>query len=856
MRSIKKLSPKKTKIPEAIVEKSVVANSGPKTPRKKSVTGALVSTTSTKKHEKIGSSAATKRLTKNPKHELAGSEKQTAKRAETVPEEVTVPSNAPLRSIEKSDIHRSELSLYCQKSMYRIAIVSGLCFLLIGATFASVNVFEGTAGVKNSALVGKALVEPVLTKLIVLNSVPEVLSEPTKVSFTLTNVYPESVEYYLINEATQKVSESKRADNVQENKYSFLINPDNTPADQYKLHIRYTEKSLLKPVALVKRTEVVARFSIVDKEVAVIEPKPNTNNKELTNDSSNITTQKDKSINDVLPDEIDQKAVEETDKKTVLDKSSEPTVKPVIADAVLVDSPETELKSTQPVVVEELETVKPVAETFSLSIKETTVSGLLTITIKTASFRDLELFARPVTSLKSRFLTRASQRSGVKVFIVNTETFLPNGRYEFYAKGTDGAGKEQTTPSVLITVKNSAELLSVITPVETPKESPSSEKPIEIAETDGLEEPLQKERVFAPINLATQEKDVSIIGDIQAASGQLFKRDAIRITQLLNNYASAKQSGDEMLVKTAQDALTDMEVELANVALVDKKLAGISDDVILDMSEKLSNLRDRVDTFEQIRKEKSGGQSALDTDKDGIPDYDEVNLYRTNPNEPDTDGDGFADGIEIIRGFDPLDDEAEAVIDFESPKETLGLVQSDVLKVDEVIPVINSIVGTNDTSVRTEIRGRGLPNSFVTLYIFSSPTIVTIKTDADGSFVYTLDKELEDGTHDVFVAMTDNTGSIVAQSNPFSFVKEAQAFTPVDSTGGDVIGIDTAAGSVGANSFNIVIGIGVLAFGLILIMLGLSLRIREDEYGSAGGRHSSKAVMEAAIKSTTAKKTT
>jgi hypothetical protein len=53
-----------------------------------------------------------------------------------------------------------------------------------------------------------------------------------------------------------------------------------------------------------------------------------------------------------------------------------------------------------------------------------------------------------------------------------------------------------------------------------------------------------------------------------------------------------------------------------------------------------------------------------------------------------------------------------------------------------------------------------------------------------------------------------------------------------------------------------VIGIGVLAFGLILIMLGLSLRIREDEYGSAGGRHSSKAVMEAAIKSTTAKKTT
>jgi hypothetical protein len=813
MPTAKKPTPKKTQAAKAVLKKTATVNSMITKPKKVFPT----------KTGKKTSSPATKRLRKTPATNISASKKQTIMARKKAEDTVKVPSNAPLRSIEKAEVLRSELSLYWQKSMYRIAIVSGFCFLLIGSTLATVNVFEGTSNVKNDALVTTAVTEPLVSVLTLQSSVPDIIYEQTKVLFTLRNVYLKSVEYYLVNEATKKVSQRKRAEHQLGNKFSLFITPEIIPVGQYKLYIQYTQKSqLVKRVLAAKKTQVVAQLSIPKKGETIIEPVRTTNSVNTSDEPTVTSSDQIKPTTHEMLEDTTTSIDEPIITNVVQEQSAELTEE--IATTVTTTTKinlETELENTEPIIEQEVQPAKPITQSFSLYTKETTVSDVLTVNIIQAmDFRNLELYARPVTSLNSRFLTRASERSEAKVFRINTAAFLPNGKYEFYARGVDASGKQQTTPSVLITVKNTslAPLVTTTQDTQTPKK------------------PAQEERVFAPINLDVQKDDSLVVNDIQEASERLFKQESIKITQLLRNYASARQSGDEILIKTAREALTDIRVELANDALVDKELAGISDDVILEMSQKLADSQNRVDTFEQIRSEKSGGQTALDTDKDGIPDFDEVNLYRTNPNEPDTDGDGFADGIEIVRGFDPLDDTAEAVIVFESPKESIGLVQADVLKVEEVIPVINSIAETKDTSVRTEIRGQGLPNSFVTLYIFSSPTIVTIKTDADGSFVYTLDKELEDGTHDVFVALTDNTGSIVAQSNPFSFIKEAQAFTPVDAANDAEVGGETAVQSVAKSSYNTVIGLGVLAFGLILLMLGLSLRTKEEEVVLASGR--------------------
>ncbi len=42
-----------------------------------------------------------------------------------------------------------------------------------------------------------------------------------------------------------------------------------------------------------------------------------------------------------------------------------------------------------------------------------------------------------------------------------------------------------------------------------------------------------------------------------------------------------------------------------------------------------------------------------DTDRDELYDYEEVNVYHTNPLSKDSDDDGYEDGVEIAGGYDP-----------------------------------------------------------------------------------------------------------------------------------------------------------------------------------------------------------
>lgn len=53
--------------------------------------------------------------------------------------------------------------------------------------------------------------------------------------------------------------------------------------------------------------------------------------------------------------------------------------------------------------------------------------------------------------------------------------------------------------------------------------------------------------------------------------------------------------------------------------------------------------------------EATAGTSAqvADTDADSLSDYEEITLWKTNPLNPDTDGDGFSDGQEVKNGYNP-----------------------------------------------------------------------------------------------------------------------------------------------------------------------------------------------------------
>ncbi|XOU94980.1 MAG: Ig-like domain-containing protein [Candidatus Kerfeldbacteria bacterium] len=151
---------------------------------------------------------------------------------------------------------------------------------------------------------------------------------------------------------------------------------------------------------------------------------------------------------------------------------------------------------------------------------------------------------------------------------------------------------------------------------------------------------------------------------------------------------------------------------------------------------------------------------------------------------------------------------------FDQPTKS-GQLASEKLKVNKV-DNISPKIGTNNLV----FSGIGPPNSYVTIYIYSDPIVVTTKTDENGNFTYTLDKNLLDGEHEVYVTITDDNGKIQEKSAPFTFfVRRAQAVTEEEYLRGDV-NIDTDRSEV-VNNFIlpalIMVGVLVLVFGGVFV---------------------------------------
>lgn len=180
-----------------------------------------------------------------------------------------------------------------------------------------------------------------------------------------------------------------------------------------------------------------------------------------------------------------------------------------------------------------------------------------------------------------------------------------------------------------------------------------------------------------------------------------------------------------------------------------------------------------------ILSERVGVRAFLDTDSDGLSDYDELNIYHTNPDIKDTNKDGIIDGGEIMRWTGSLLKTGEVttipLISTQDPRNS-GVTSPRFLSVENVAP----LPPQENTATSTKIlrfSGHAPANSFITLYIFSLPIVVVVKTDDSGAWSYILDKELPDGTHEVYGAIADISGKIMAKSEPLPFTKEAQAIT-------------------------------------------------------------------------------
>lgn len=110
---------------------------------------------------------------------------------------------------------------------------------------------------------------------------------------------------------------------------------------------------------------------------------------------------------------------------------------------------------------------------------------------------------------------------------------------------------------------------------------------------------------------------------------------------------------DPLLADTDSDGLTDYEeIYLTNTdpVIYDSVQTGVP-----DLESDIDG--DGLSNKEELLLGTRVGRA--DTEFDGLTDYEEINVYGTNPLMADTDGDGVVDGWEIANGYNPLTFDAQ-----------------------------------------------------------------------------------------------------------------------------------------------------------------------------------------------------
>lgn len=460
--------------------------------------------------------------------------------------------------------------------------------------------------------------------------------------------------------------------------------------------------------------------------------------------------------------------------------------------------------------------------------KENPLTNSVDVYVTTQNASRIELFAIPKNALTPFFLGYAKKVSenSWKYSWRTNET--PNGEYDVYVKITSSFGSvdsEKTSVRIKNDIQTSYTTLQEqkIDVLHDIGKSLSYE--IDTESTDTSAAPKEQTVYVKPVRYLVSDLEIDDEAVQNEIESELITYRGLLNTEL-NNLAKAIRVNDTEAATAARVRIENIRQEISQSVSTREYDAAVIDTVTAYVEKVTNDLEDLTYKNESVLKERIGDAITVDSDKDGISDYDEVHLYKTNPFAADTDGDSYIDGAEIAKGFDPHDSTSETLIVYESPKDT-GIVREDLLAVSSITTLTRE---TNDSEaslpIQAIISGKGLPNSFVTLYIYSTPVVVTVKTDEDGSWMYIFDKDIEDGDHEVYVGITDNEGRVVAKSNPLPFVKTAEAYAEASPTVPQKIE-EVEPSLLEKNNLLLVAALAIVSLGLVLILLGVYISKRQ-----------------------------
>lgn len=283
---------------------------------------------------------------------------------------------------------------------------------------------------------------------------------------------------------------------------------------------------------------------------------------------------------------------------------------------------------------------------------------------------------------------------------------------------------------------------------------------------------------------AERQNSDSLSAALESQAGQIFSGASVKEISILDKKeiaglktAKFSSSSAPSLDSDSDGIADDVEKKLgSNPQKADSDGDGFSDGVALSLGYNPNGKgvlsKNDLSLVDIPQLEDSEGNSVIvDSDNDGISDKDEI-IFGIDPFNSDSDGDGFSDGEEIIKGFNPLESakEKDDKIALENPASSLAPIAENL--------TITSIARNIEKSAKSaaeeklSFEGAAEPNSFIVVYVFSSPAAAVVKTDAIGKWVYNLDKALDYGEHTVYTAVVDASGAIIAKSNPVKFLLE------------------------------------------------------------------------------------
>ena len=344
-------------------------------------------------------------------------------------------------------------------------------------------------------------------------------------------------------------------------------------------------------------------------------------------------------------------------------------------------------------------------------------------------------------------------------------------------------------------------LVSNSTPelVKSCKYSDSTQQQVNTNTDQPNQEPEQKTTLVvstkADISLECSRENITDANTCQAYTSQMNIVNEC-LTNNINDHDRCKKyllNKYPTLVKCQNLKESECENYINNVLLSDLKdtISNESNQKLVDSVGSVAVVNPQEKTIKVV--DKSSGQSS-DVKAENIPlssanNNVSVKLVSTSNSDEqkylspvaitfDSNGNGISDDMEARLGSKidttKLTGVDKAIADgksLEQPKFKKEALISGVLTVEKVD---NS---GNNSSNNIRFQGKATPNQLLTLFIYSTmPIVITVKADANGNWVYDLDKSLINGKHEAYVVINNSEGRILEASLPKPFfIDEARA---------------------------------------------------------------------------------